>query len=333
MKQKFTSIARGILSIGLMVLFIWLAFRGRDINQLWDALTDVSWLWFVGLFLGGLGSHILRAWRWKYLLYPIKKDVSMRNAFSALMIGYMINGIFPRLGEIVRPYAIKKLEGISGSTALGTVVLERILDIITFAMIVSTVMFLYSDAFVTWFPGIASYKWLFMIGSVFFVFVFVLVFLKADFIFSSLKKMSRILPKKLHSQADRIFGSFLSGFQAAKDPGNFFMIALTSILIWVSYIVLLYLPFYAFGLDTLNFGSAAVLQVASGLAFAIPTPNGIGSYHIFVAFTLTQIFGINSNIALSYAIYTHAVGFLSTLIVGLYYMLRDKIHLSEVTKE
>jgi uncharacterized protein (TIRG00374 family) len=247
------------------------------------------------------------------------------------MIGFMINGIFPRLGELVRPYVLKKLEGVSGSTALGTVVLERILDIITFAFIVSTVMFVYSSAFVSWFPSMADIEWVFMFGSIFMFVIFILIFLKADLLFSFTRKMTRFLPKRFESQADRIFSSFISGFSAAKHPGNFLMIALTSVLIWISYIVLLYLPFFAFGMGNLNFGQATVLQVASGLAFAVPTPNGIGSYHSFTSFTLTHLFNIDATTALSYAVYTHAVGFLTTMIVGLYFMVRDNIQVSEIT--
>lgn len=332
MKKKFSSLLRALFSIGLMVLFTWLAFRGQNISRIWTSITNVHWLWFVGLFIGGLLSHLFRAWRWKYLLYPIKQNISMRNAFSALMIGYMINGIFPRLGELVRPYAIKKTEEISGSAALGTVVLERILDIITFALIVFTVLALNGKTFVLWFPSMVNLEWLFFTASILLFVIFIFVFLKVETAFSFLKKMSSFAPAKYKSRVNEIFDSFINGFQASKHPGNFFMIGVTSILTWLSYIILLYIPFFAFGMGNLDFGAATVLQVASGLAFAIPTPNGIGSYHSFTLFTLTQLYHVDANSALSYAVYTHAVGFLSTMLAGLYFMVRDNVHLSDVTK-
>ncbi len=333
MNKKLKSFLRGFFSVALMTLFIWLAFRGKNLSELWNSLTNVPWYWFVGLFIGGIVSHIFRAWRWKYLLYPIKKDVSLRNAFSALMIGYMVNGIFPRLGELVRPYAIKKMEGISGTSALGTVILERIIDIISFAVIVSVVMFFYAEKFTLWFPSLAQYDWIISAGAVIMFVSFVLIFLKAEWIFSFIKHFSKILPKHIQTKIDSLFDSFLSGFQAANVPGNYFMIAATSLLTWLSYIILLYLPFFAFTLNELTFGSATVLQVASGLAFAIPTPNGIGTYHTFTTFVLSQLYGIDATVALSYAIYTHAIGFISVFVAGLYYMMKDKIHLSEVTEK
>jgi len=85
------------------------------------------------LFLGTVVGHMARAWRWQYLLYPIKPNVTLRNSFSAVMIGYMVNNFLPRVGEFVRPYAIGNLENISKSAALGTVVIERIIDMIVFS--------------------------------------------------------------------------------------------------------------------------------------------------------------------------------------------------------
>lgn len=336
MNSILKNIVSALFSIALAAVFLYLAFRGKNIDLLWRSLIDVHWSWFVILFIGSALSHVLRAWRWKYLLYPIKKDVSIRNAFSATMIGYLINNVVPRLGEFVRPIAMKKLEGISRSATMGTVVLERILDLLTFAMIVLTVLAFYSSSFAVWFPTMAQFEWLFILGAAIMMIIFALVFLKAEILFAFMKKFFFLFPQRLRSKAEKIFDSFLSGFQAAKHPRNFFMIAVTSLMVWISYIILLYIPFfiYDFSRDSaINFGAASVLQVASGFAFALPTPSGIGSYHAFTSFTLTQMFHVDPESALSYAVYTHAVGFLTTTILGLYYFVVDKMHVGEVVSK
>ncbi len=332
MKSVIKNTLSMIFSVALAAFFLYFAFRGKDINVIWHSLIDVHWLWFVALFIGSALSHVLRAWRWKYLLYPIKQDVSLRNAFSVTMIGYLINNVVPRLGEFVRPYAMKKLEGISKSATMGTIILERILDIVTFALVVLTVLAIYAEPFGRWFPSMAQFEWLFFVGAVVMTVIFVLIFLKADAMFRFLKKFLFIVPQNLRLQMDKIFDSFLSGFRAGNHTGNYLMIAITSILIWVSYIILLYIPFFIYDFPArngLNFGSAAVLQVASGLAFALPTPSGIGSYHSFTSFVLTKLFSVDAMQALSYAVYTHAVGFLTTTILGLYYFFVDKIHVGD----
>jgi glycosyltransferase 2 family protein len=333
MNRAGKNIIQIVVSLGLAALFSYLAFRGKDIHQLFNSLTDVHWSWFVLLAVGTILSHIIRAWRWKYLLYPVKKDVSLRNAFSGVMIGYLINSVVPRLGELIRPYAMKKLEGISKSATLATIILERILDLVTFALVVLTVLFVYAKPFAVWFPGMANLEWLFFAGAVVMLAVFLLIFFKAELFFAAFKGLSRFLPKKIQGEGERIFQSFLTGFQAAKHPGNFFMIGFTSILIWLSYIILLYVPFFIYDFTAVNgldFGSATVLQVASGFAFALPTPSGIGSYYSFTSFTLTQLYHIDPVKALSYAVYTHSVGFIATTAVGLYYFFVDKIHVAEM---
>ncbi len=322
-----------LFSVALSAVFLYLAFRGKDLNEIWHSIIDVHWIWFIVLFAGSAFSHLLRAWRWTYLLYPIKRDVSLRNAFSVTMIGYLINNVVPRLGEFFRPYALKRLEGVSKSAAMGTIILERVLDLMTFAVVVLTVLAIYAEPFALWFPGLANIEWLFFVGAGVMSGLFLMVFLKAETLFRFFRTFLFLVPAAFRVKADRIFDSFLSGFQAAKHPSNFFMIAVTSLLIWISYIVLLFVPFYIYRFGEiygLNFGSAAVLQVASGLAFALPTPSGIGSYHAFTSFTLTQLFAVEAETALSYAVYTHIVGFLTTTILGLYYFFADKIHVADM---
>jgi uncharacterized protein (TIRG00374 family) len=321
-----------MFSVALAALFLYFAFRGKDPSVIWNSLVDVHWIWFVVLFVGSTLSHLIRAWRWKYLLHPIKENVSLRNAFSVTMIGYLINNVVPRLGEFVRPYAMKKLEGISKSATMGTIILERVLDIVSFALVVLTVLAIYAKPFGLWFPAMAQFEWLFIFGAAVMTVIFVLIFLKAESLFRFLKRFLFLFPLKLRGQMEKIFDSFLLGFRAGNNTGNFFMIAVTSVLIWVSYIVLLYIPFFIYGFpeqNNLNFGSAAVLQVASGLAFALPTPSGIGSYHSFTSFVLTRLYSVDAMQALSYAVYTHAVGFLTTTVLGLYYFFADKIHVRD----
>lgn len=336
MKSVIKNTLQTLFSVLLAALFLYLAFRGKNLDEIWQSLLNVHWSWFIILFVGSVLSHILRAWRWRYLMYPIKEDISLRNAFSVTMIGYLINNVVPRLGEFVRPYAIGKLEHVSKSATMGTIILERILDIVTFAFITLTVLSFYAEPFALWFPSMAQFEWLFFVGAIVTFALFLLMFLKAEIIFQFVKHFSYLLPKQLRARSDYIFTSFLSGFKASKHPGNFFMIGVTSLLVWISYIVLLYVPFFIYDFpqeNGLNFGSAAVLQVASGLAFALPTPSGIGSYHAFTSFTLTQLFHVDAEKALSYAFYTHLVGFLTTTIIGLYYFFRDKIHLADVVSE
>jgi glycosyltransferase 2 family protein len=324
------------LSFGLTLLFMYLAFRGKDMHQLWASVSGVPFIWFVILTIGGTLSHVLRAWRWQYLLAPIKSDVTLRNSFAAVMIGYLVNNVLPRVGEVVRPVAIGKLEKISRSAAFGTVILERLIDLITFGLILLFVLLLYAASFAKLFPSLANAEWMALIGSALLLVVFVLVFLNAEYVFSMLLRLSQFLPEKIRGKASKFIDSFLTGFGASKNTGNYFMIAATSLVIWVSYIVIMYLPFFPFGLiagNGLDFSSATILMVVSGIAYAVPTPSGFGSYHFFTAFVLSRLFNVDPVVAAGYALYTHSIGFISTSAVGIYYLLVDKIHVVEIVSQ
>ncbi len=325
--------ARYLISFLVAGLFLYLAFRDKDFGAVWKTLSKVHWSWIVYLMIGGVLSHLARAWRWQYLLIPVKKNVSLRNSFSAVMIGYMVNNFLPRVGEVVRPYTLGRLESISKTAAFGTVIIERIIDIITFFSILLAVLFFYSNSFAQLFPSFASMEPLFLAGSVVCFALFVLFFFKAEFFFSLFRHVLVFLPEKLRNKIEHLFDSFLSGFAISKYPGQFLMIIVTSYIIWGLYLLLMYLPFYAFDMissNALNFGSATVLMVVSTVAFAFPTPSGFGTYHSFTSFALTRLYHVDGVTALSYTILTHEIGVFITTVIGLYYFLRDHIRVTEM---
>ena len=330
---KTKTYIRYAVSFLVMALFLYLAFRDKDFGAIGDSLSRVHWSWVVYLAVGGAISHLARAWRLQYLLTPIKENVTLRNSFSAVMIGYMVNNFLPRVGEVVRPYTLGKLESISKTAAFGTVIIERIIDVITFFTILLAVMFLYSGSFVELFPSFASLEPLFLAGAVIAFALFVLLFFKVGPILSLIRKMLVILPEKFQKKFDRLFESFLSGFAISKYPKRFLMIIVTSYLIQGLYLLLMYIPFFAFDKmsgHSLNFGSAAVLLVVSTVAFAFPTPSGFGTYHSFTSFALTQLYHVDGVTALSYSILTHEVGVMVTMVIGLFYFVKDHVRVAEM---
>jgi glycosyltransferase 2 family protein len=113
------------------------------------------------------------------------------------------------------------------------------------------------------------------------------------------------------------------------------MIIILSVLIWLFYIIMMFVPFYAYNMVerySLDFGTALVAQAISTIGFILPTPGGTGSYHYFVIQTLTQLYHVDEEVARSYATVTHAIGFIATMIVGIYYFLHDRLHLGDFVK-
>jgi uncharacterized membrane protein YbhN (UPF0104 family) len=130
--------------------------------------------------------------------------------------------------------------------------------------------------------------------------------------------------------------SFLDGFLFLKQPRHYFMIGVLSVCVWALYIVMMYLPFFAFDLPGrygLDFSSAVVVQAISSIGFIMPTPGAIGPYHYFTIQSLEKLYGVEHAIAGSYAAVTHAIGFVGVTLVGLVYFIRDGLHMSDVMKQ
>jgi len=157
--------------------------------------------------------------------------------------------------------------------------------------------------------------------------------MRRDIVIRLLGFLTKSLSPKRARFVEHITHSFLDGFLFLKEPKSYAMIILLSILVWVLYIVMVYLPFLAFGLgDRLDWAAAFVIQAISSIGFMLPTPGATGSYHYFVIQTMTKLYGVDQEVARSYATVTHAVGFLGTMAVGIYFFLRDKLHLSDVAR-
>ncbi len=329
--------AKYVLSVFLTLLFLYFAFKGTDFVQLWVTLRSANYWWVLAMLPPLMLSHLFRAWRWEYLLRPVKQDLRFRNLFSALMVGYMMNNILPaRAGELVRPYAINKLEGVPRGTAFGTVFVERIFDIVSFMFVIALIPLVYTGPLTQAFPWLEEAGlWITGVTLVFLAgFAFLMV--RRDIVMKILGSVTRRLSARKAQLVEHIAHSFLDGFLFLKEPKNYFTIGILSVIVWGLYIVMMYLPFYAFGLTerySLGMGAAMVVQAISSIGIVIPTPGGTGPYHYFTIQTLTKLYGVDDELAKSYATVTHAVGFISVTLVGIFYFLRDRLHMSEVMRQ
>lgn len=317
------------LSILLTVFFLYLAFRGTDFDTLRRSLAGANYWWMLAYFLILMASHVARAWRWGYLLDPVKQGIGLRNLFSGVMIGYFMNNVLPRAGELVRPYAIGRLEGISKSAALGTIVVERIMDTATFLALVALLPLIYDG------PLRESFPWLAQTGTVVGLVILamlaaiVTLMVRRDWAARAVELLERILPARFRGRTGRHLQSFLDGFLFLTRPGTFALIFFQGILIWFLYAAMTYVAFYAFGLeDQLGMRAAVVVLAISSIGVAVPTPGSTGPYHFFTSQTLMRLFFISEGVALSYATVTHAVNFVGLTVVGAYYFLTDQVSLS-----
>jgi len=336
MAPRAKILIRSLLSFLLAGIFLYIAFRGTDFNELIGSLSDLRVGWILLMIPVGLSSHYVRALRWKYMLGHVKETWSVRNLFAAVMIGYMVNNALPRVGEIVRPYVAGRLEGISKSTALGSVVAERIIDTMALVALVCLILFLSPGTLSAFVEDAENLRPLFLAGSVISLLLMTLLFLKSESVVRSAKILLLLVPAGKRGRVQGIFDSFVSGFRVSAMREEFWRIGSLSALMWALYALGLYLPFLAYpGFDAagLDGRAAVVLLAVSSAAFVLPAPGAFGTYHSFLKYALVRLYGIDEVTALSYTIVTHELNVLTTTVVGAWFFLRDHLRVSDVAAE
>ena len=119
--------------MSLGAFLFWLAYRGHNFGRMFDAISEVRWGWVAAAVVLSVAAHYSRALRWGLLLEPFGYRPRRLNLFFAVMVMYLANMAIPRSGEVARCGVLAKYERISFSRSLGTVVTERIADVIVFA--------------------------------------------------------------------------------------------------------------------------------------------------------------------------------------------------------
>jgi uncharacterized protein (TIRG00374 family) len=326
---------RYALSGILTLFFVYVAFRGIDLEKFLSSLVKAHYLWILPMVVLIFISHLLRAWRWKFMMEHIKTDIALRNLFAAVMIGYMVNGLIPRAGELVRPYAIGRLEKTSASSAFATIVVERVVDILSLLVVFALSLLWFRGALMSSFPWLADTAIVAAV-MIFFVIGFFLLFaLRTEPMFRLVNWFTRMFPVRIAAKLESVMKSFLEGLLLIKNPTRYLAIIILSGAICLCYISILYVAFLGFDLTerySLNFTSATVLYVVSTIGFIIPTPGGTGTYHTFCRETLTRMFNVDYEVALAYATLTHAVNYLFALVVGVGILLCGNLKLKDILK-
>lgn len=316
----------------LLLFFIYLAFKDVDFERLLLELSRTNYIYAViGMIVGTfLGSYV-RAWRWKYLLDPLKPNIKVYSLFPSVMIGYMMNALIPRGGEVARPVLTAQKEGISKASTFGTIVVERIIDMLAMFIVFGFCLFFFREKIsIAFYPYdiemISLWSSLAIIAFVLVVVLMIFNLERTETVIESITK--KILPDRFQAKIQKIFISLINGFLFVKHPKSYFSIFFTSALIWICYAVSTYLSFFAFGMD-LTFLDANLILVIMSFAMTLPLPgNSAGSYYLFVKTALVSIYGINPETAIGYAIVCHLLGFLGIMVSGFYFSIKENYKFS-----
>ncbi|MCF8240397.1 MAG: flippase-like domain-containing protein [Melioribacteraceae bacterium] len=312
MWKTFKKILGPALTVGITLLFLYFAFKDVDLEQALVLISRSSILWLVLFCIVFMFSHFVRALRWKYILNSVKPDTSTTNLFGALMIGYGVNCVVPRLGELYRALFLGRLEKLSRSSMLGTIIIERVIDIIAlFSAVLVSVLIFPGDLFteVQWLKSTIYLGFLAVFGIV--IFLLLLIKLREKFYNAIVKLIGKVSLKAADKLA-YVFHMLVDGFASLRGKRNYFMTVLLTIVIYLIYAANSYFGFLMLNMDELadvNFQMGWILMTISAFGVVIPTPGGTGSYHAIVIFVLITLFGFGQEISAAYALLTHFISY------------------------
>lgn len=315
-----------LISVAVLIVSVYFAFRGIDLDRFAAAFGQANYWWVIATLPVVLLSHYVRAMRWKTLLVPIRKNVAVLNGFSAIMIGYMFNNLIPRSGEVIRAYAFSRREKFPLSTTFAVVFVERIIDVVSLAILLIFTSSAFSREIAVAFPQFSSYIMSLVIVLAVGV-IAIIVFLKTSVGSLFLRMVVRPFSEKWYDRLSAHLENFVKGFAVLSRPGQYFRIIVETMAMWLLYVIPLYILFFAFDFQSqlhLTLFDANVLCVITSLAIAVaPSPGAIGVYHYFAQITLTKFYGMNSETALAYATIAHGIGFFVPVLVGPLFMMRE----------
>ncbi|MEQ1536742.1 MAG: lysylphosphatidylglycerol synthase transmembrane domain-containing protein [Burkholderiaceae bacterium] len=302
------------LAVVTALAFLWLSFRGTDFVDVLAHSQQVKPIPVFFVLVSVLAGTFLRSYRWTLLLAPMRNDaekpIGQLNAFYAVMMGYAVNIVLPRGGEVVRLLSICKTERLPWAGVLATMLIDRMLDVAVLAILLGlTLLFLPSEV-MSIMPGLVTGGFVLLAAA--------LLGLGLLPVFGNMSQkilntslLKRHIPSKFSAKLAELALQFDQGAGALRSFTRYPFIALLSVLIWFTYWLNFYLMVFAFGLeDKINATKCLIIFTIGSVGSLIPTPGSIGSIHYLVKMATVATAHISAEHALAFATTLHLFTFI-----------------------
>ena len=301
-----------LLIAGGLLYWMYRDFDFTEVKRIFLNEMNIWWL-FASLIPITL-SHIFRGLRWLITLEPLGYRPKVGDSIDSIFVAYATNVLVPRVGEVSRCAVLTKYDKVSFSKALGTLVAERLIDMLLVLLFVCVMLLTQLDVFVSLFAQTgtneASFAELLTSPKTYLVVVAVVVACVA--LWMPLRKT------KLYAKVKQAISGFVDGLLSLKTMRCKGLFLLYTIGIWVGYFLEFYIAFFCFPFTAeLTVVQALVIFAAISLAIIIPTPNGAGPWH-FVVISMMTLYGVSHTDASSFALIVHTFQTLGVIMLGAY---------------
>jgi len=244
LKNYIISTLKLIIPLSIGVFLIWYVYSllsPAEKEELFIAMANANYWWIGISIIIGILSHVSRAYRWKYLLEPLGYRPRFLNSFFSVMIGYFVNLLVPRLGEVTRCGVMSRYEKISFNKLFGTVIAERIADMTILTILTLTIIFVQLSTLKEFLYSILPDD--FNSNSIIFFLLLVAggFFITFWITYSYLKNSTKPFAIKIKTMAQ----GFLDGLKSIIEMKNRGLFILHTLFIWLMYLLMFYLCFFS----------------------------------------------------------------------------------------
>ena len=319
MSPKVKSILQLVLFSAIGVGLVWLSIHNipdADIETTKQSFKEADYFIVIISAIISMLAHVVRAYRWNSLLQPLGHNISFKNSFAAVMIGYVVNYAVPRAGELSRCGVAARYEKIPFTAALGTVVTERIIDLALFVLLFLLTLVVQfteltglTDMYVI--QPISSKLGSLAHNSTYLIILTIILLIISAALFTLRKKIKNFFSGKI----GKVITNFIDGLKSVKDLKNPYSFVFQSFLIWFLYFLSLYVCFWCFS-ETQTLGVKPALSVMLfGTIGVMFSPGGIGAYQI-IATQVLLFYGVARHISISFPWIVWGAQFIAIIVIG-----------------
>jgi uncharacterized protein (TIRG00374 family) len=320
LKKTIVQVLKVIAFLALGILLLYFAFRGIALDALMDTLRNANF-WWIGLSLFFAGSSFFfRARRWMLLVQPLGYRPSFWNTYHSLMIGYLSNYALPRLGEVTRCVTLGRREKIPVDALIGTVIVERVIDLIMLFLILLVLLASWMDKFGTFFRDQVFDPLMQKVSATFggtwqFWMILAAAALAVILVLYLLRKVLARFTLVLKVKA--FFRGLVEGLRTIFRMERTWEFVFHSIMIWLLYILMTWMVVFSMKETSgLTFIDGMFLLVIGGLGMAAPVTAGFGAYHWITSRGLVFVYGLPLEVGGAYAILAHESNSVLTILMG-----------------
>ena len=317
MKSLLTVLKYGLLLALSGALMVY-AVRGQDLSRIGHYIATANYFWLgLTMMLSVLG-YLSRAYRWQMQLTASRHRVGFWAVYHAMMVGYLANIVLPRMGEVIRCSVLRRTSGVPVEVSLGTVITERVIDVLMLALLLGAVLLMEFNKFWSFIQGlfVDKYDSLAAHRTLLLAVAGIAVLLLLVFGWLLVRNLEKLRQNALFGKVVGFVKGLLGGVFSVLKLENKGVFLFHTVFTWAVYYLMDYLAFFCFP-ETYNLDMKAGLAVLTFGAFgmAAPVSGGIGVFHVLVQSTLL-VYGISKEAGIAYALVVHGAQTLLVVLLG-----------------